>query len=286
MTPLLEQTFLGMSWGFRRGRNVWGMLADMEQVMTRQGRWVLATDDIRRAFDNINIDDVLGDYRRHVAGTELIALIEAVIKGSEGKRVGLDQGSAFSPVSLNLRLHRVHDLAFQGHDPPARRYADNLVYLSADVAEGDQALERAAQLLAGANLALKGEDGPPKDLRRGETAQLLGFTLSRRGDGLHLGLGEHAWAKLRQGLEEAHQTEDPAGMARKVVIGWLNAYAPTFEGMRKDFPRRVLQTAARIGFREIDTPGGLRGRCLAAWNNWLAFRKGASQVTTGRGAGG
>ena len=63
----------------------------------------LATDDVRKAFDNINLDDVLGDYRRHVTGTELIALIEAVLKGSEGKRVGLDQGSAFSPLSLNLR---------------------------------------------------------------------------------------------------------------------------------------------------------------------------------------
>ena len=64
------------------------------------------------------------------------------------------------------------------------------------------------------------------------------------------------------------------------------AFGPAFEGMRKDFPRRVLQTAARIGFREIESAGELRGRCLAAWDNWLAFRKGAGQGTTGRGAGG
>jgi hypothetical protein len=286
MTPLLEKEFLDMSWGFRPGRGTWGMLADMERVMAGQGRWVLAIDDVRKAFDNVSIDDVLGDYRRHVTNPALLSLIEVVLRGSEGKTVGIDQGSGFSPPSLNLRMHYAHDLAFQGHDPPAYRYADNLAYLCVGVAEGDRALERAAQLLAGANLALKGEDGPPKDLRRGETAQLLGFTLSRRGDRLHLGLGEHAWAKLRQGLEEAHQTADPAGMARKVVIGWTSAYSPAFAGMRKDFPRRVLQTAAHLGFREIDTPGGLRGRCLAAWDNWLTFRRGASQVTTGRGAGG
>jgi hypothetical protein len=286
MTPLLEKEFLDMSWGFRPRRGTWGMLADMERVMAREGRWVLAVDDIRRAFDSINIDDVLGDYRRHVTGTELLSLIEVVLRGSEGKTVGIDQGSGFSPLSLNLRMHYAHDLAFQGHDPPARRYADNLVYLCVDVAEGDQALERAAQLLTKAGLALKGEDGPPKDLRHGEAVQLLGFTLSRRGERLHFGLGEHAWAKLRQGLEEAHQTKDPAGIARKVVIGWTSAYSPAFESVRKDFLRRVLQTAAQLGFREIDTPLGLRGRCLAAWDNWLAFRKGAGQVTTGRGAGG
>jgi hypothetical protein len=286
MTPLLEQTFLDMSWGFRRNRGTWGMLADMERVMVGQGRWVLATDDIRKAFDTINLDDVLGDHRLHVTGPALLALIEATIRGSEGKRVGLDQGSAYSPLCPNLRIHRVHDLAFQSHDPPTYRYADNLAYLCVDVAEGNQILERATQLLTGANLALKGEDGPPKDLRRGETAQLLGFALSRRGDRLHLDLGEHAWAKLRQGLEEAHQTEDPTGTARKVVIGWLNAFAPTFEGMRKDFPRRVLQTAAHIGFREIGSADELRGRCLAAWDNWQTFRKGAGQVPTGRGAGG
>jgi hypothetical protein len=262
------------------------MLTDVEQVMTRQGRWVLATDDVRKAFDNVNIDDVMADYRRHVTNPALLSLIEVVLRGSEGKTVGIDQGSGFSPPSLNLRMHYVHDLAIQGHDPPAYRYADNLAYLCVDVAEGDQALDRAAQLLDGANLALKGEDGPPKDLRRGETAQLLGFALSRRGDRLHLGLGEHAWAKLRQGLEEAHQTEDPAGMARKIIIGWLNAFAPTFEGMRKDFLRRVLQTAARIGFREIGPAEELMGWCWASWNNWLKFRKEASQLTTGRGAGG
>jgi RNA-directed DNA polymerase len=192
LTPLLEQTFLNMSWGFRPGRNVWGMLADMERVMVGQGRWVLATDDVRKAFDKVIIDDVLADYRRHVTNPALLSLIEVMLRGSEGKTVGVDQGSGFSPPTLNLRMHYAHDLALQGHDPPAYRYADNLAYVCVDVAEGTQALDRAAQLLGEAGLALKGEDGPPKDLRRGETAQLLGFTLSRRGDGLHLGLGEHA----------------------------------------------------------------------------------------------
>lgn len=286
MTPSLEKIFLPMSWGFRRDRGVWGMLADMEQVMTRQGRWVLAIDDVRRAFDSVNIDDVLGDLRRHVTNPALLALIEATLRGSEGKRVGLDQGSAFSPLCLNLRMHRVHDLEIQDHDPPGHRYADNLAYVCVGVAEGDRALERAAQLLGKAGLALKGEDGPPKDLRRGETAQLLGFTLSRRGDRLYFGLGENAWAKLRQGLEEAHQAARPADMARNVIAGWLNAFGPAFEGMRKDFLRRVLQMAAHIGFREIDTPGGLRGRCRAAWEHWQAFRRKADQMTTGKGTGG
>jgi RNA-directed DNA polymerase len=125
LTPLLEKEFLDMSWGFRPGRGVWGMLADMERVMVGQGRWVLATDDIRKAFDTINLDDVMGDHRLHVTGPALLALIEATIRGSEGKTVGLDQGSAYSPLCLNLRIHRVHDLAFQGHDPPGHRYADN-----------------------------------------------------------------------------------------------------------------------------------------------------------------
>jgi hypothetical protein len=265
------------------------MLADMERVMVGQGRWVLATDDVRRAFDNIIIDDVMADYRRHVAGTELIALIEATVRGSEGKQVGLDQGSGLSPLSMNLRLHYLHDLAFQGHVPPTYRYADNVVYVCVDEAEGIQALDRAAQLLGEAGLALKGEDGPPKDLRRGEAVQLLGFTITRRGDGLHLGLGENAWAKLRQGLEKAHQAENPSDRARKVVVGWLNAYGPAFESKRMSlrFPKRVLRTTAQLGFREVDTPLGLQGRCLTAWDNWLAFRKkAASQGTTGKGAGG
>ena len=65
LTPMWERIFLPCSYGFRPGRNTWDMLADMEWTMIHDDRWVIATDDIRNAFDQV-------DYVLRTRGTELV----------------------------------------------------------------------------------------------------------------------------------------------------------------------------------------------------------------------
>jgi hypothetical protein len=152
------------------------------------------------------------------------------------------------------------------------RYADNLVYAVHSVTEGTQLLDRARRLLGPAGHAVKGEAGPPVDLRTGE-AQLLGFTLSLRDDRLHLGLGEASWRQLTLDLEQAHEAEDPPTAARRVVEGWLACFGAAFESSGASDLERVYRVAAAQGFRELTAPGVLRERIYGSRRRWRTLRR-------------
>jgi len=145
------------------------------------------------------------------------------------------------------------------------------VYQTREVAEGIQALAKAGRLLRAANLRLKGEDGPPKDLRRGETVQFMGFRLSRLGNRLFYGFGDNAWEKLEQDLVKVYTSANPAMLARSVIRGWVGAYGPALENERERVQRRILAAAAYHGFREACSPQELRDWLTGAWERWLAW---------------
>jgi hypothetical protein len=276
LTPFWETKFLPMSMGFRPRRSVWQLLAELEHSIITYNRWVLAIDDIKNAFPNVLIDDVMADHRRYINDPALLSLIGVVLRGSVGQRRirGIDQGNAYSPTALNVRLHHALDLGMaKGHHPHWRRYADNLVGACRCVSEGFRFLENARQLLEMAGFALKNEDGGPQDLRKGAKIQLLGLTISRQDGVLIYTLGVNAWTKLAQNLERAHKTSDPALSARQVVDGWVEANGPTFENCRERTLRRILMTAAQHGFREVHTVQQLAYACKLAFNRWDVFRK-------------
>jgi RNA-directed DNA polymerase len=278
MQPVWEPVFLPQSMGFRPNRGVRRLLAELERVMLDQDRWVLAIDDVTKAFDNVVIADVMMDHSRYLTDNSLLSLIEVVLRGSDSeKRKGIDQGGAYSPTALNVRLHHAHDLGVnQGHQPPWYRYADNLVYICQSVSEGEQMLDKARQLLEQADFTLKGEDGPPADLRR-RKAQLLGFTLCHRNGAIQFNLGKHAWNKLEEHLLQAHQENDPNRTAQAVLSGWIASGGPAFESLRPDTLGRMLNTIIRLGFREIGSRQNIAGWCRDAWVNWIALRKRAAR---------
>jgi hypothetical protein len=175
---------------------------------------------------------------------------------------------------MNVRLHHVHDLPFgQGPTNPFwLRYADNLVYLTKDVPEGLQALQRSQELLQAAGFTLKGED-PPADLREGKKAPLLGFLISQREGQVAYSLGEDAWKGLKQSLERGHEAPNPPAHALWAVRGWIGAYGPAFESTRTADVERVLCTAAFHGFRELATPDELWKEWQSSWDRWQRRRK-------------
>lgn len=282
MQCVWEPIFLPWSMGFRPGRGVQRLLAELECVMINQDRWVLAIDDVQKAFDNVVIADVLVDHARYITDPSLLSLIRVVLQGGEGEKRtrGIDQGSAYSPTALNVRLHHAHDLGVnQGQHPPWYRYADNLVYICQDVSEGHQALEKARHLLEQARLSLKGADGPPVDLRQGGRIQLLGFILSRRNDALGFELGADAWTKLEQNLLRVQETDDPTNTASKVVKGWITAYGPAFESLRNRTVNRVLGILHQHGYREICSRKTLRKWWNESWETWNTHRMRVMRVS-------
>jgi RNA-directed DNA polymerase len=178
--PYFDQMFLPGSHGFRSNRGPWSMLVEMERIILDQERYVIAQDDIANAFDNVPVDHVMDLYRRYVEDPELLVHVNKILRGHQAERrtIGIDQGSALSPLCLNVVLHHALDKPFSGNaaNPPWLRYADNLVYLCQGVNEGQAAIQAAQQLLKPIGMTLKGVDGQPVDIRHQGT-EILGFAI-------------------------------------------------------------------------------------------------------------
>jgi hypothetical protein len=164
------------------------------------------------------------------------------------------------------------------------RYADNLVFVTRSVTEGAKILDRARRVLGPAGHTLKGEDGPPVDLRTCE-AQILGFTLSLRNNRLHLALGEVSWQQVARDLEQAHEAEDPPTVARRVVEGWLTCFGAAFESSGATDLEKVYRLAAALGFRELTAPGTLRERINGSRRRWRALRRAHHRYQQGQPTG-
>ena len=277
VSPALEPAFLAGSHGFRPGRSRLTLLAELTRQAQSGGYWVIASDDVRTAFDTVSVAEALAVHRRRLASSRLLLTIESVLRRDDPARaVGIAQGCPYSPLALNLYLHHAHDEFAQSHAPGANpgtptpwyRYADNLVYLCRDVQEGAEALRRSASWLGAAGLSLKGDPGVPVDLRNGDQVELLGLILYRKQNQLRLKPGAGAWRGLKEALGRAvHPRPDPA-VADLAIKGWIAAYGPALERCESTV-ERILDLAARYGFRELMPAETYRVECGKAFQRWI-----------------
>jgi retron-type reverse transcriptase len=286
LEPFWEQVFLPCSWGFRPGRSAWKMLAHLETLMVASGRRVLVVDDIKTAFDTVPLEETIQCHERlfetinkrkdfnNEERARLLALVNNLLRGAFSNRQrGIAQGGPYSPMALNALLHTYLDVPISKdvrQTPFWFRYADNLVYLAQDASEGRQILELVRQRLKPLGLVLKDEDGGVVDLAEGGAAQLLGFELRLDGNRLQYDLGRKAWIQLNQHLVEAHEHQDPYLAARQTLMGWINAYGPTFES---GDPEEVLRIAANHGFRELARLEDLHQQWHSSWTRWQRCRR-------------
>lgn len=281
--PYWEDIFLDGSHGFRPRRSNWTMLASLGRVMAEQDRWALVSDDVTSAFPSLQIDRVLEHHREHLGSNPLlITLIETILRGGDPSRaIGLDQGSPYMPLALNVHLHHVFDLNAHelGGDPgcptPWWRYADNLVVACRHIEEGQRVLQSMRQRLGTVGLTLKGEnDGLPVNLRQGRSVQLLGFSLYRSGNQLGIKLGAGAWTGMKENLLRAHEQSHPAQAAEAAIDGWIDSYGPAFGARQHRSVAYLLQLASDYGFRELYSPDYYLSRCRGAYQRWLNLRSG------------
>jgi len=248
-----DRMFLGGSHGFRLGRGVPSFLIDMERIIVEQERYVVAQDDIANVFDNVPISYVMDLFSRYIDDPELLIITNRVLRGhhTERRTIGIDQGSALSPLALNVVLHHTLDQPFSDNaaHPPWLRYADNLVYLTRSVREGLTAIQEAQNLLSRVGMTLKGTDGPPVDLsQRGSKATILGLSIQLGKGQIHYDLTEEAWTNLKQHLSETHTT----AQALQAIQGWIDSCAPAFEGKpERPVINRILRVLAEVGHREL-----------------------------------
>jgi hypothetical protein len=302
LSPYGEAIFLPQSYGFRPGVGAWDLLADLEHSVTTGNKWVIAVDDIRGAFDNLQIDDLINAHEQllfnlfesaiHLSSKtshsnlstealtdteqdQLISFVKVIFQGDNPQRtIGIDQGCPYSPFALNLLLHFNFDLKinqfllteYNNNIPSWYRYADNIAFVCRDVFEGQEMLERAANLIRDIKLDLKGVDGV-RNLANGDNVELLGFTLRMRDNQLLFDNADKAWANLAEHLENAHNMPNPLLYALHSVKHWIQAYGPAFES-GEPIIRRILDLLLRYGFREGYSLAMLDQQGHNAWIRW------------------
>ncbi len=230
------------------------MLADIKAHLEKTDNSVIVNADIRRAFDNVVIGDVLALHAeppgRLKIDENLLRIIERALQGYAGSTVGIPQGNSYSPVALNLLLHTVHDIPLTELDvtPFWFRFADNLVYLVQDVNEGERVVEDVSRLLSKANLELK-PGTEIVDMEEGQGTELLGFYLApTQGEPEFHPLPGYS-DDLSLALANCWDSENPPATCHCILAQWIYQHAPIFDlGGNADYFNGILVIAKRFGF--------------------------------------
>lgn len=240
------------------GRDAWVIWAEMQRVMRERRAYVLATDDIRDCFPHALLDEIIRCHRRHISQPDLLWLIETVIRGHDGlgHMTGLDQGSPYSPVAMELLLHDHLDTRleaeFRGF-PLLLRYVDNLTFICSSENEGNRVLQVAEETLADLGFSLKCEERPPMDIRDSSfNRKVLGLIPRWQNGQLMFSIPESTFDDLRVSLSNALQSPAPVETARKAARGRIESLGPAL--VKRVVPSvvdRVISTARDCGFTEL-----------------------------------
>ncbi|QGJ68571.1 Group II intron, maturase [Planctomycetales bacterium 10988] len=261
----------------RLGQDVWHLFAQMQRVMRERRAYILAIDDIRDCFPSARIEDVLACHREHMTQPDLLWLVERLVRGHEGpdRTTGLDQGSPFSPLAMELLLHHRLDFPLgtrsQGY-PLLLRYVDNLTFVCSGEREGREILQRTDSILSGIGLTLKGQDGEPQDIRDPHfNTTVLGFIPQWRNGQLKFGIPESAFEDLGQGLFHTINHPQTAKVANLVVQGWIEAKGPAFTNRAApEVIDRILHIGREYGYRCF-CKKELRRTASNARKRWIEF---------------
>ena len=140
LTPIYEEEFLGISYGFRPGKGAHSALDALAYgIRHRKVNWILDAD-IRAYFDTIDRRKLIKLLEKRIGDKRVIRLIQRWFKSGvledgawSDSGLGTAQGAIISPILSNIYLHYVLDLWFHHWRRQARgdvimiRYADDYV---------------------------------------------------------------------------------------------------------------------------------------------------------------
>ncbi|REJ65341.1 MAG: hypothetical protein DWQ31_18255 [Planctomycetota bacterium] len=277
LSPFWESRFSPRSFGFRRQLSVWDLLIAVERSILEGGRTVIVEHDVYHAFDEVPIDHAMAAHREHINDEQLLFLIDTILRGeqADARTVGIDQGDNYSPVALNVLLHRYLDSQFSADEasPLMFRYADNIPLLEHSVPEARQAADRLQTLLSEIGMRLKDGKNQPVDLRQPDSqVKLLGLTLRLESNRIVYMLDEECWRGLERGIQEAHDSVGPSETANAVIHGWIEAIAPCLVSLQMEPLReKILSKAALAGFREVPKEE-VRRWLQSSRDRWRSYR--------------
>jgi|GEM_PF-2934107 Reverse transcriptase (RNA-dependent DNA polymerase). len=241
-----------------RRLNHWEIFAWMCFEVNHRGRFILGIDDIRNCFPSAPLEEIANCHRIWIENPVLLRLIDSIICDHEGynnRRIGLNQGSPYSSIAMEVLLHHHLDREWDCRSSPTQlfRYVDNLTFLSDSVSECQGAVNAAGNSLGRIGMHLKGQDGQPQDLRSNHSMQVLGLIPRYRRGTLDFDIPESAFDEFRTGLQAVNEAPHPSMKAVGRCIGWIQSAGPalTTSEARHRVVRRILDLACQEGFRSI-----------------------------------
>jgi group II intron reverse transcriptase/maturase len=293
LTRIYEPLFLSCSYGYRPGRSCHEALRALNQASYQNPNGAIVEIDIRKYFNTIPHQVLMKLLREKISDKRFLRLIETLITAPirQGKQdivnsCGCPQGSIVSPILANIYLHHVIDEWFEqikhSHihgQAELVRFADDMVFVFAQISEAKRFYEALPKRLAKAGLEMHadksqviptGRIAAQRAYQRKErlpTFNFLGFTcywgkavkgfwrlkLTSRKDRFAAKL-----KGMKQYLRENLNTKDTRGVIKtviRVIKGWVNYHGVS------DNQRRVeqfLERSKRIILQWLNRRGGKR----------------------------
>ncbi len=156
LLPRFDRKFLFCSFGYRPKRCVGHAVAALLRYRDRGRRWVLEAD-IDDCFGSLDQSLLLGFAGSEITDARVLGLWQAWLAigaSPAGSGVGIALGMPISPLWANIYLHEM-DRALVNDRWPLVRYADDFVVPVCSSVEGEAALARVVEVLAGLRLRLE-----------------------------------------------------------------------------------------------------------------------------------
>jgi retron-type reverse transcriptase len=115
LEPVLDPRFVDNSFGFRPRRGREQALARVEHLARHHQRWHWVTEDLQDAFDNVPLRRLEDILQQHLPEPRLRGLLARMLH--TGRKRGLRQGGALSPLLLNVYLDHFLDRRWQQQQP-------------------------------------------------------------------------------------------------------------------------------------------------------------------------
>ncbi len=273
--PLLDPQLDDLSLGYRPGRDRAEALIRADLITQTGNRHVWIAADLKDAFTTIPHTALWDALRQWLGNERLVRLIRRIVTAN-GREKGVPQGGALSPLLLNLFLDRALDTKWRRKraDTPLIRVADDLLIPCRSVNEAQEAYQDLQTILKPTGMRLKGTpESDIVDLGSGQTAEWLGYAISRNNGELTVRTSRRLGTKLQLHLERELAEPDGAlhvGETLRGVIDQLGPCYPHEDQVR--VIRHITAIAHELGAEETPPEDELLRLWERAYTRYLTRR--------------
>ncbi len=260
LEPVFEPHFSRYSYGFRPGRSAHQAVAIARAMIAGGRKWAVIAD-IRKCFDNIDHDILLGLLAKRIADEELLDLIRAWLQVDVLEfrdllptEVGVPQGESISPLLANVYLDPL-DKHFEWLGMAFARYADDFVILVESEAAAGEACRRLSDFLRDV-LHLELKPAKTSFVPVADGFDFLGFRITASSITVKperaQKLLNYVIAQICEFAENASdivKAAQPLGRINAVVRGWRNYFLlpgePALKAQLENLDAQIDEAALR-----------------------------------------